>query len=279
MNDLQVSVAPSYVLGSDPDERQRLELQHQLWQPLALAGWQRAGLGPGMAVPISWPGWAARDLAELVGPRGRVLGLENDRTYLAEAQALAGASQRPQLSFMPHDLHQPPLALEQAFDLSWCRWVAMFLRDLDPLVAQLEQALRPGGVALFHEYIHWDTFALHPDGAILQRFRSAVLTSFEASGGDANVNRRLPSLLAARDFRIEAVQPLASVGGPGSWVAQWLESFVRVYGRRLQSLGLWSTAEAAEADAAMAAARRDPGSLWVGPTVLEVLARRPGAAT
>jgi hypothetical protein len=41
-------------------------------------------------------------------------------------------------------------------------------------------------------------------------------------------------------------------------------------------MGLWSAAEASEADAAMAAARRDPGSLWVGPTVLELLARRPG---
>jgi hypothetical protein len=41
-------------------------------------------------------------------------------------------------------------------------------------------------------------------------------------------------------------------------------------------MGLWSAAEASEADAAMAAARRDPGSLWVGPTVLELQARRSG---
>jgi SAM-dependent methyltransferase len=271
-----MEVARSYVLGTEPDERQRLELQHRLWQRRALEAWRRAGLKPGMAALDlgSGPGWASRDLAALVGAGGRVLGLEKDSTYLAAAQAMAKESHLPQLAFRQHDLHQAPLALVQAFDLSWCRWVAMFLGDLEPLVAQLQLALRPGGAAVFHEYIHWSTFGLYPDGAILQRFAAAVLSSFEAGGGDANVNRRLPALLAARGFRIEAVRPLASVGGPGSWVAQWLEPFVQVYGRRLQALGLWSAAEAAAAGAAMDAARRDPGSLWVGPTVLEVVARR-----
>jgi SAM-dependent methyltransferase len=264
------------VLGSEPEERQRLELQHRLWRPLAQAAWRRAGLKAGWAVLDlgCGPGWAARDLAEQVGRGGRVLGLENAHAYLTEARALAVASHLPQLSVRQHDLHQRPLALNQDFDLSWCRWIAMFLRDLEPLVAQLRLALRPGGVAVFHEYIHWSTFALHPRGTILQRFGAAVVASFEASGGDADVNRRLPSLLADRGFLIEEVRPLASVGGPGSWVAQWLEPFVRVYGRRLQALGLWSATDAAEAEAAMAAARLDPGSLWVGPTLLEVRARR-----
>jgi hypothetical protein len=146
--------------------------------------------------------------------------------------------------------------------------VAKLLRDLDPLIDQLELALRPDGIAVFHEYIHWSTFGLHPHGAVLQRFGAAVLTSFEASGGDANVNRRLPSLLAARGFALEALRP-----------PSWLEPFVSIYGRRLQAMGLWSAAAAAEAEAAMATARRDPGSIWVGPTVLEVVARRPAAAT
>ncbi len=264
----------SYVLGADPAERQRLELQHRLWQPRAQAAWQRAGLKPGMAALDlgCGPGWGARDLAAVVGPSGRVLGLENNPTYLAQAQELAASSDLPQLTIAQHDLHDLPLPLE-GFDLSWCRWVAMFLRDLDPLIAQLQRALRPGGVAVFHEYIHWNTFGLHPHGAILQRFSAAVLRSFAASGGDANVNRRLPSLLAARGFRIEAVRPLASIGGPNNWVAQWIEPFVLVYGRRLQSLGLWSAEEAGEAEEALAAARQDPGSLWVGPTVLELIAR------
>jgi hypothetical protein len=53
-------------------------------------------------------------------------------------------------------------------------------------------------------------------------------------------------------------------------------ALLRVYDPRLQKMGLGSAAEASEADAAMAAARRNPGSLWMGPTVQELLPRRPG---
>ena len=55
---------------------------------------------------------------------------------------------------------------------------------------------------------------------------------------------------------------------------QWLQRFVEVYGVRLQELGLWSHSDAAEARAEIAAAADNPGSFWVGPTVLELRASR-----
>jgi hypothetical protein len=56
--------------------------------------------------------------------------------------------------------------------------------------------------------------------------------------------------------------------------AHWMERFVSVYSPQLINQGLWSTAEQTEAEAEIAAAARDPGSFWVGPTVLELRARR-----
>lgn len=265
-----------YVLGSDPAEQERLAVQHRLWRPRAEAAWQRAGLTVGDAVLDlgCGPGLAAADLAAIVGTRGRVLGLESNAAYLEAARGLAAARQLPQFSVQRHDLQGEPLPIE-GFSLAWCRWVAMFLSDVEPLLAQLDRALRPGGVALFHEYVHWQSFGLHPHGEAMGRFGSACLASFTAGGGDPNVNRVLPSRLAARSYRIEDLRPLPAIGGPDSWVADWLEPFVRVYGRRLQQLGLWSASDADAVAAEMAAARRDPGSVWVGPTVLELRAVRP----
>ncbi len=265
-----------YVLGSDPAERERLALQHRLWRPRAEAAWRRAGLGPGDAVLDlgCGPGLAAVDLAAIVGPRGRVLGLESNAAYVAAARELAAERNLPQLTIQRHDLQGEPLAIE-GFTLSWCRWVAMFLADLEPLFAQLEFALRPGGAAVFQEYVHWQSFGLLPRGEAMGRFGEACLASFADSGGDPNINRLLPSRLAERGWRIEELRPLPAIGGPASWVADWLEPFVRVYGRRLQTAGLWSEAEAAAVAAEMAAARQDSGSVWVGPTVLELRALRP----
>jgi hypothetical protein len=53
-----------------------------------------------------------------------------------------------------------------------------------------------------------------------------------------------------------------------------MRRFVEVYGVRLRELNLWSPSDAIEADLEIAAAEADPGSFWVGPTVLELRATR-----
>jgi SAM-dependent methyltransferase len=232
----------------------------------------------------SGPGYCALDLARAVGPGGRVLALEGSATYVAQARAAAAAEGLAQLEVRQLDLAAPlPVGAgtpgEQGlgagrFDLAWCRWLAMFLPRLDPLLDLVTTSLRPGGCLVAHEYVHWDTFGLHPDGAAIARFRDAATTSFRAAGGDPDVNRRLPALLAARGFTIEELLPLPVVGrGSDPW-ARWLEHFVTLYGRELIRQGLWSAQEAAAAAEAMARARLDPGAYWVGPTVLALRARR-----
>jgi SAM-dependent methyltransferase len=189
------------------------------------------------------------------------------------ARRAAAAAGLAQLEFRRHDLRSDPLP-QEPFDLVWCRWVAMFLPRLEPLLDQLAPALRPGGGAVFHEYIHWDTFGLYPHGAAIRRFGQAAPRSFRDAGGDPDVNRRLPSLLAQRGFRISELRPLPVLGQAGSMASQWMEAFVAVYGKQLQRLGLWSAADAAQAAGEIAQARQDGGSYWVGPTLLELRATK-----
>lgn len=272
----------SYVLGTHAEELERLRFQHDLWRPVAQEAWRRAGLSAGERVLDlgAGPGFAALDLARQVGPQGRVLGLERSAVYVAAGRELARQAGLSQLELRRHDLLRDPLPCGPAdqptagFDLIWMRWVAMFLPDLEPLLAALPAALAPGGRLVLHEYVHWDTFGLHPHGAAIRRFGQAVQEGFLAAGGDPDVNRRLPSRLAATGCRIEALTPLPVLGGQGSMAAHWMERFVSVYSPQLINQGLWSTAEQTEAEAEIAAAARDPGSFWVGPTVLELRARR-----
>jgi SAM-dependent methyltransferase len=224
------------------------------------------------------PGFCALDLARVVGPDGRVLALERSEAFVQAARAAAAGIN--QLEVRGIDLGLPPAGRcdpglsEGSFDLAWCRWLAMFLPRLDPLLDLVTTSLRLGGCLVAHEYVHWNTFGLHPDGAAIARFREAATTSFRAAGGDPDANRRLPGLLAARGFIIEELLPLPVVGrGSDPW-ARWLEHFVTIYGRELIRQGLWSAQEAAAAAEAMARARLDPGAYWVGPTVLALRARR-----
>ncbi len=267
--------ADTYVLGTDALELERLRLQHELWLPAVRDGCQAAGLAAAERVLDlgAGPGFVSLELARQVGPSGRVLGLELSPTYVEAARRAAAAAGLAQLEFRRHDLRSDPLP-QEPFDLVWCRWVAMFLPAVEPLLDQLAGLLEPGGRLLIHEYIHWSSFGLHPRGEAVRRFADASLASFRAAGGDTDINRRLPSLLAARGFRLEALRPLAVVGRPGEGVADWLERFVLIYGRELIRQGRWSEAEAAAAAAEIAAAHQDPGACWMGPTLLELRATR-----
>lgn len=263
------------MLGNDAVELDRLRLQHDLWGPILQAALARAALSPRERVIDlgAGPGFVAVDLARIVGPTGQVLALEQNPTYVSHGQQLAQDAGLVQLEMRGHDLLRDPLPAG-AFDLVWCRWVAMFLPEVEPLLDPLPRCLARGGQVLFHEYVHWDTFGLHPHGHAIARFSRAVQRSFRQAGGDPDISRRLPSLLAARGFVIEDLRPLPVLGRAGEWPARWLEMFVTLYGSKLQALGLWSPEEAEAASAEMAASRADPGSFWVGPTILEVRARR-----
>ncbi|CAK6687369.1 methyltransferase domain-containing protein [Synechococcus sp. BA-124 BA4] len=263
----------TYLLGTDPIELERLRLQHELWLPEARQAWQRAALKPGERVLDlgAGPGFVAMELAREVGPAGRVLGLELSAAY-AEA-ARAAAAGLSQLEVRQHDLCRDPFPREP-FDLVWCRWVAMFLGDLDPLLDGLGTNLEPGARVIFHEYIHWSSFGLHPGAPAVASFGRAAKASFRAAGGDPDVNRRLPSLLSERGFHVDELRPLSVVGRLGDGVARWLERFVTVYGPELIRQGLWTEAEAEGAQTEMVQARQDPGAFWVGPTVMETRATR-----
>ena len=86
-----------YVHARDADEYQRLCEQALMWQRATDEVLDRAGLKPGMSCLDvgSGPGVVMRQMAERVGPQGRVTGIEIDgrlgRQALADLRAQGGA--------------------------------------------------------------------------------------------------------------------------------------------------------------------------------------------
>ena len=73
-----------YLLGTDADERRRLETQHRLWAEWAHDLWDRAGFGPGDRLLDlgCGPGFASVELAERVGAGGRVLAVDESARFI-----------------------------------------------------------------------------------------------------------------------------------------------------------------------------------------------------
>lgn len=270
----------SYVLGSHSAERTRLERQHATWRNEMLHSWDRAGFGPGQRLLDlgCGPGFASRELAQRVGTAGQVLAIDSAPTYLKHLEQQLQQAPMPQLRTLHHDLANtrgvPPAGLERSsWDGAWCRWVAMFLPRLEPLLDLVALALRPGGRLVLHDYVQWNTFALHPGGSALALFVERCIQHWRDHGGDPDVVQRLPALLEARGFRLLHSASLMACSPSSHPKALWLQDFLASYPAQLAAAGRWSTEEQAALETELNWGKRHD-SLWVTPALVAMVWER-----
>jgi len=138
-----------YVLGTHDEELLRLGLQHRVWRPVVLDCWQKAGITIGKRILDlgAGPGYAALDLAEIVGPSGEVVALERSDKFVAamrESFRRRGLSNVKiyELDLMTGDLPKGN------YDFSWCRWVLSFVSDQALLIKKLGDVMPKGGISI-----------------------------------------------------------------------------------------------------------------------------------
>jgi len=262
-----------YVLGTEDEEIERLGLQHRVWRARMLEGWRRAGIGPGKTVLDvgAGPGWASVDLAELVGPAGRVIAVERSRRFLDSLAARAEA--RRLANVEPREQDVTESFGEAIADHAWCRWLLCFVPDPRRALANIVRALKPGGTAIFHEYADYGGWQMMPPSEELDRFRTLVMKSWRDAGGEPDIALHLPLWAAAEGLEVQEVRPLVEIVGRDDFTWQWPASFMSVNPYRLRDLGY---VEAEEAERMATVLDRAPqGALLITPLVAEVIVRKP----
>lgn len=264
-----------YVLGTHDAEVERLGIQHDAWRPYALECWDAAGVHRGDRVLDvgAGPGWAAYDLAKLVGPRGAVVAVERSARFAAAARAGARQRQLDNLTIVERDLVSDSLP-SGPFDASWCRWVCSFLDAPEPLIIELANALRPGGVAMFHEYVDYASWRFSPRLPLVEEYISRVMHSWREAGGEPDIAMSLPPLLAEHGFEVLRALPRVFCVGPTDPLWSWISTFVC---SNLDHLGQKGDLDLAWAQAVrqeFLAAEADASTLMLTPAVLEIIAAR-----
>jgi len=262
-----------YVLGTEEKEIARLGLQHRVWRARMLDGWARAGIVPGMTVLDvgAGPGFAAADLAEIVGPGGRVIALERSDRFAAAARARAERLGLGHVEVREQDVAETGFG-EGIADATWCRWVLSFVSDPARTVGHIAAALKPGGVAVFHEYADYGAWRTMPPDPDVELFRTLVMQSWRDSGGEPDIALQLPSFLADAGLELVEARPLIQIVGPADFTWRWPAAFMAVNAGRLEQLG-YATAEEA-ARFADALDRVPPGTRMITPLVAEMIARK-----
>jgi SAM-dependent methyltransferase len=141
-----------YVLGSSPRELQRLILQDRMiLRPITERLLRQAGLKEGMRVLDLGCGTGGVSLlaAELVGPSGSVVGIDQSADAIAMAKECACETRFQQLAFSVSSVEA--FSSAGPFDIVIGRYVLMYQPSPAAFIRAASRHVRPGGVVAFHE--------------------------------------------------------------------------------------------------------------------------------
>jgi hypothetical protein len=134
--------------------------------------------------------------------------------------------------------------------------------------------LKPGGVFVLHEYFNYGAMTLAPRRRSFELAVAATMRSWRDKGGDPDIAARLPAMLAAHGFRLEAIVPHNRVARGQDAMFAWIDSWWRTFAPKLVGMGLLAAADCERLLADLAEVERS-GTDWVQcPVVYELVARK-----
>jgi SAM-dependent methyltransferase len=261
-----------YLLGDSRSEASRLSAQARLWDPTAHALFDRLGVRRGWKVLEIGPGRGSLHLELRRRIQGPADAVERSTVFADRLQKLCARDGFGAGRLWRCDLGEATLPRAR-YDLIFARWVFLFLPNPEAHLRKLVRALRPGGRLAIEDYCR-DSFVLVPTVPEWRDFMAADRAFFASQGGDVNVGARLPALFRRVGLEVIVVSPTIKSGGPSSPVWRWLTSYFHGIMDRYAELPPFSRAQAARLMQHWRSAARQPTSLMIAPTVLDVVGRK-----
>jgi SAM-dependent methyltransferase len=191
---------PEYVLGSDDTEIARLQTQAAIIAEPTTLLLQRGGIRPGMRVLDlgSGPGDVAFQVAEMIGPDGSVVGVEQDPAQIAAAMQRRDGFGFGNVDFRHGDART--FLDDEPFDAVVCRLLLLHLPDAADVLAHHLRNLRPGGVFIAVDCDVAGMRAL-PEVELYSRVTEWLKAAFEYAHADLFIGMRFPLLFEQAGYR------------------------------------------------------------------------------
>jgi ubiquinone/menaquinone biosynthesis C-methylase UbiE len=219
---------PTYVLGSSPRELSRLSLQAEIIGPITERLLRRLGIREGMRVLDL--GCGAGDVsmlaAEMVGPTGSVVGIDQSAEAVAKAEARVRDIGYPQISFYVSSVEK--FSSAEPFDVVIGRYVLIHQPSPSDFLRAAQRHVRPGGAIAFHEVsCHHELYSL-PKAPLFQRMAKLLRIGCSAFPSYDAAGRLLEHFRMADLPHPELFAEMMVGGGMDSplyaWMAQTIDS-------------------------------------------------------
>ncbi|HEY6274703.1 MAG TPA: class I SAM-dependent methyltransferase [Streptosporangiaceae bacterium] len=217
-----------YILdGSDEDLRRLLSMAQVTAEP-ARAAFRRVGMSDGWTVidcgcgPVG--GLAV--MAEMVGPAGRVVGVDSSESAIQRARSVVAELGLDNVNLVVGDIHDlDAAALGGPFDLAFTRLFLMHQADPVRTLGQIAGLLRPSGWIVAHEPLRSPPPRSHPHLGALDAYRDLLNEVMERAGVPRESVEGLPRSARAADLEVVAANGFFVTGDPdlglGSMRVPW----------------------------------------------------------
>jgi ubiquinone/menaquinone biosynthesis C-methylase UbiE len=259
----------------------RLGLQHRLWSAAAHLLWERVGVRPGMTVLDvgSGPGHATIDLAEIVGPAGKVIAVDESPLFLKQLHDHVQGLRLTNVDRILGDVQQLGDLVSHyggRVDLAYARWVMCFVADPEAVIRGVAAMLKPGGRFAIQDYFNYEAMTIAPKREAFSRVIRAVGRSWRERGGDPDIVARLPALLRKHGLDVEHLEVNQRIARPHTTIWAWPDAFWATYIPRLVQMGHLTREEQKAFEACWSEVSEDPDSFMFLPPVFDVVAVKHG---
>jgi ubiquinone/menaquinone biosynthesis C-methylase UbiE len=232
-----------YAMGRTPAEYERLRQQARILEPAARRVLEQIGLASGMCcVDIGCgPGEVMRLMGELVGPSGRVVGIDVDSTLGAQALAMLRERGTGRFEFVEADAAQLDQLPGGECDLAYARLVLIHTQDPAVLLRRMYGWLRPGGYLVVQDF---DLKGMDADaaGEAGREFLRVAIGVFQALGRDPQTGQNLPYYFRAAGLGRPDGTDISGILSPMTTLAPMMEGVFRSVLPHALRLGLTTEA-------------------------------------
>ena len=276
MTDATVDKVRRYVLdGSDDDLRRLLSLSESFAEH-ARRTLRRVGVGPGWTVidcgcgPIG--GLAI--LAEMVGPAGRVVGVDFSEPTIEYARSVMAALGLENVELVAGDIHELDAAtLGGPFDLAFTRAFLMHQADPARTLGRIAGLLRPGGWIIAHEPLSSPPPRSLPHLGALETYWDLLHEVMERAGVPRGTVERLPRSAREAGLEIAEADGFFATQDPAIGFEIHAGSLAAARERAIEA-GI--AAEMVDDVVALLRAAKAGGYEWVtSPFLLDLVLRKP----
>ena len=269
-------MSDDYFIGVNATELDRLRTQHEAWRPETERLWREAGFDALASVVDlgCGPGFTSLDLARTVAAAGEVCAIDKAGGYLDYLADRARAEAIDNVTGLKADAARRG-SIPGRYDGAFCRWFLAFLTDdLDVVLQNVHDCLRPGGTFAAMEYLTLRSVTCSPPSAAFDAHTRAWIEFYVRHRGDTSVGASLPQRLGAAGFSVRSLTCVGGMATPQHRWWEWWGRLIRDFAPTFVETGLMTPGESESLQREWAALSTNGDAFIYTPVLLQVIADR-----